>query len=61
MKMPSANLSYYVDMRTIEAIFRALDLPLGRELIMNNNKLNGYRGSPEEDGEEVEEEVVEEQ
>ena len=29
-RIPTVNMAYYVNMRTIEAVHRALDIPLGR-------------------------------
>ena len=57
-RITGVNIAYYVNMRTIEAIHQALDIPLSRTL--DTNKLNGYRsaGHEEEDGEIVEEEVA---
>ncbi|XP_013414894.1 intraflagellar transport protein 140 homolog [Lingula anatina] len=57
-KIPTVNMAYYVNMRTIEAIHQALDIPLGRGI--GAERTNGVRSaSPEEDGEEfVEEEVA---
>ena len=50
-------MSYYVNMRTIEAVHRALNIQLPRGL--NQDKVNGVGGSPEEEeGEEVEEDVI---
>ncbi|XP_050392806.2 intraflagellar transport protein 140 homolog [Patella vulgata] len=58
-KMPVVNPAYYVEMKTIEAIHRALDIPLSRTI--NTDRLNGFRKSPEEeDGEILDEEVAEE-
>ncbi|KAK3579473.1 hypothetical protein CHS0354_028282 [Potamilus streckersoni] len=61
-KVSAVNISYYVNMKTIEAIHRALDLPLSRTI--TSAKMNGFRGGrgdtapQEEDGEVVEEEVL---
>lgn len=46
------SIGYYVNMRTVEAVYRALDIPMGD---MNRGKMNGVMD--EEDGEIVEEEV----
>lgn len=46
------NIGYYVNMRTVETVYRALDIPMGD---MNRGKMNGVMD--EEDGEIVEEEV----
>jgi len=53
-KIPSLNMAYYVNMRTIEAVHRALDIPLSRTI---TSKMNGMVNGEEEDGEIVEEEV----
>ena len=51
---PKINMGYYVNTGTIEAIYRALDIPLDKI----NNQVNGVSNSlEEEDGEIVEEEV----
>jgi intraflagellar transport protein 140 len=62
-RIPKVNMAYYVNMRTIEAIHRALDIPLpqgpGGEKI---NSMNGFgkAGDDEQDGEEVQEDVIDE-
>ena len=55
LKIPNVNMAYYVNLRTIEAIYRALDMPLPKTI--TSRAVNGY-GGEEEDGEIVEEEVV---
>ena len=59
-RISSVNLAYYVNMRTIEAVHQALDIPLSRTI--DTKQMNGYRsvmgGQEEEDGEIVEEEVA---
>ncbi|XP_052071458.1 intraflagellar transport protein 140 homolog isoform X2 [Mytilus californianus] len=55
MRIPSVNMAYYVNIRTIEAVYRALDMPLPKTI--TSTAINGYGGG-EEDGEIVEEEVV---
>lgn len=55
MRIPSVNMAYYINIRTIEAIYRALDMPLPKTI--TSRAMNGYSGE-EEDGEIVEEEVV---
>ncbi|CAH1793664.1 unnamed protein product [Owenia fusiformis] len=57
-KIPKVNLGYYVNMRTIEQVHSALQIPLGRG---TGAEINGFQaGSPgdEETGEEVEEDVI---
>ncbi|EDV20700.1 uncharacterized protein TRIADDRAFT_60914 [Trichoplax adhaerens] len=62
-KIPSMNILYYVNMKTIESIHKALDIPLPRNLNVQSQKTTGvYAGSADEDdGEEVDEEVIEEE
>lgn len=59
VKIPTVNMAFYVNMRTIEAVHRALDIPLGRG-IGAESKMNGIRSTTpdEDDGEIVEEEVA---
>ena len=55
-RIPKVNMGFYVNNKTIEAVHRALDIPLNKAGLSN-----GFRpGSPgnEEDGEEVEEDVI---
>ncbi|XP_053388212.1 LOW QUALITY PROTEIN: intraflagellar transport protein 140 homolog, partial [Mercenaria mercenaria] len=56
-RISGVNMTYYVNMRTIQAVHQALDIPLSNTI--NTNKMNGYRaaGHEEEDGDIVEEEV----
>eukprot|EP00051_Salpingoeca_urceolata_P027733 m.483017 g.483017 ORF g.483017 m.483017 type:complete len:1380 (-) comp22745_c0_seq1:34-4173(-) len=49
-KIPNVNMAYYVNMRTIEAVHRALDIPLGR----------GHGAEDDESGEEIDEDVADE-
>ncbi|MEE6497228.1 hypothetical protein FKM82_002667 [Ascaphus truei] len=53
-KMPSVNLTYYVSQSTVEAVHRALSIPLSRDAAPERVRHNSL-----EDGEEVEEEVPE--
>ena len=55
--MPRVNLAYYVNMKTVEQIYRALDIPMKEQPSGGGGGVNGYRNSPEEMGEEVEEDV----
>ncbi|CAL1531559.1 unnamed protein product [Lymnaea stagnalis] len=59
-RLPGIHLGYYVNMKTIEAIHRALSLPMDRGL--KSERMNGFRmgaGDNEDDiGEFVEEEVI---
>ena len=58
--MPRVNIAYYVNMKTIEQVHRALDIPV-KDVQGGGGGgggINGYRNSPEEElGEEVEEDV----
>ena len=56
-RLPTLNLAYYVNMKTIEAIHKAVGVPLGRGIGGNSRDIK--RGVEEEEGEEVEEEVEE--
>ncbi len=48
-------MAFYVNTKTIEAVHRALDIPLNKSGLSNGI----HPGSPEEeDGEEVEEDVI---
>ncbi|XP_075035600.1 intraflagellar transport protein 140 homolog [Mixophyes fleayi] len=49
-KMPSVNLSYYVSQSTVEAVYRALSIPLSQRPVSEHVRHNSV-----EDGEEVEE------
>eukprot|EP00057_Strongylocentrotus_purpuratus_P021032 XP_011675506.1 PREDICTED: intraflagellar transport protein 140 homolog [Strongylocentrotus purpuratus] len=60
-RIATVNMAYYINIRTIEAVHQALDIPLGRGtgaekkgMVMGNDL-----GQDEDDGEEVEEEVQE--
>lgn len=56
-RISGVNMSYYVNMRTIQAVHQALDIPLSNTI--NTNQINGYRsaGHEEEEGDFVEEDV----
>ncbi|XP_019615052.1 PREDICTED: intraflagellar transport protein 140 homolog [Branchiostoma belcheri] len=56
-RIPTVNMAYYVNMRTIEAVHRALDIPLGRG--MGAEKNMRAESMEEDEGEEVEEDVAE--
>ena len=60
-RIPKVNMAYYVNMRTIEAVHRALDIPLSRGTGVSE-KINGFakHDDEEEDGEEVQEDVIDE-
>lgn len=53
-RLPSLNLAYYINMKTIEAIHKSVGVPLGRGL---GGRIKD--GLDMDDGEEVEEEVEE--
>lgn len=56
--MPSVNMAFYVNMRTIEVIHKSLDIPLGRGMGGDVKPvMNG--GGSEDEGEALEEEVEE--
>jgi intraflagellar transport protein 140 len=57
-RISGVNMSYYVNIRTIQAVHQALAIPLPNNL--DTPKINGYRsaGHEEEDGDIVEEEVA---
>jgi hypothetical protein len=46
MRIPSVNMAYYINIRTIEAIYRALDMPLPKTI--TSRTMNGYSGEEEE-------------
>jgi intraflagellar transport protein 140 len=65
-RMPGVQLAFYVNMKTIEAIHRALDIPFTNR--PTDNRLNGFNrlgggeggggNEEEEEGGFVEEEVI---
>ena len=57
-RVPNVNMAYYVNLKTIEAIHKAVGVPLGRGMGAERD----LRGELDDDdeGEEVEEEVEEE-
>lgn len=55
-RVPNVNMAYYVNMKTIEAVHKAVGAPLGRGMGAER-EIGGELD--EEDGEEVEEEVEE--
>jgi len=60
-RIPSVNMAYYVSLKTIENIHKALDIPLGRGVGADTHKngfVNGNSNAEEED--EEEEDFVEE-
>jgi len=56
-RISGVNMAYYVNMRTIEVVHQALDIPVPS--MLQKGQMNGYRagGQEEEDGEMVEEDV----
>ncbi|XP_048575888.1 intraflagellar transport protein 140 homolog isoform X2 [Nematostella vectensis] len=55
-RVPSVNMAYYVNLKTIEAIHNAVGVPMGRGMGAEKPHKGGL---DEDDGEEVEEEVEE--
>ncbi len=58
-KIPRVNMPFYVDMKTIQAVHKALDIPLKDQERNGNGFRLGGQGEEEEDGVEMEEEVLE--
>ena len=64
-RISGVNLAYYVNMRTLQAVHQALDIPLSKTIDTTAGRMNGYRwgdgggggGHAEEEGDIVEEEV----
>ena len=60
LHLPKANMAYYINIKTIEAIHQELNIPLKESAVA----INGFGGGQEEDEEEgeevVEEDVVDE-
>lgn len=61
-RIPNVNLAYYINMSTIEAVSEALDLPIIRSNRGNNAKTEETNkgDADEESGEEIAEEVPDE-
>jgi intraflagellar transport protein 140 len=57
-RVPSLNMSFYVNARTIEVIHKALDIPLDRN-VQQNVIANGDGGGSEDEGEILDEAVDE--
>ena len=55
-RIPTVNMAYYINIRTIEAIHQALGIPLGRGMGAEAEGGGGDAGSEEEVEEEVQEE-----
>ncbi len=55
-RLKGGNPAYYVNTRTIEAIHRALDIPLSQTI--NSDKMNGFRSPEDEEGDFIEEDVA---
>ncbi len=53
-RIPTVNMAYYINMRTIETIHQALDIPLGRGMGAEERG-----GGDIDDDDEVEEDVQE--
>ena len=58
-RMPRVQLAFYVNMKTIEAVHRALDIPLNKS---TDNRFDRSQGVDDDEVEEdfVEEEVIDE-
>ena len=54
-RMPTVNMAYYVDIRTIETIHSGLGIPLGRGVGGDVRREAGEESEDESVGEEVEE------
>ena len=63
-RIPTVNMAYYVDIRTIEAIHSALGVPLGRgvgaEVLRGSEGAGGGSGEEGSEGEDSVGEEVEE-
>ena len=59
-RIPTVNMAYYVDIRTIEAVHSALGMPLGRGVGAEGLTGGGVGGAIEEEGSEGEDSVDEE-
>ncbi|CAB4013108.1 intraflagellar transport 140 homolog, partial [Paramuricea clavata] len=57
-RVPSVNMSFYVNIRTIEVIHKALDIPLERG-VQHKVITNGDAGGSEDEGEILDEAVEE--
>ena len=57
-RMPSVNMSFYVNTRTLEVVHKALDIPLDRG-VQHNVITNGDGGGSEDEGEILDEAVEE--
>ena len=55
LHLPKANMAYYINIKTIEAIHHALNIPMKE----TTRPLNGFGGGREDEDEEGEEEVEE--
>lgn len=55
-RIPKLTMSYYINMKTLEAIHRAMDIPFKGV----GGGLNGFQNGDEEDGEEIDEDVIDE-
>eukprot|EP00795_Rhopilema_esculentum_P000551 gene551-10237_t len=59
-RVPSVNMAYYVPIKTIEAVHKALEIPLGRGIGADTQK-NGYINGSNEEPDEEDEDFVEEE
>ena len=56
-RIPKLNMGFYVNNKTIAAVYKALDIPLNKTAGLSNGIRPGSPGN-EEYGEEVEEDVI---
>lgn len=54
VKIPKVNLAYYINVKTIETVHKALDVPLSKSM----NGVHLSNGVEEENGEMVDEDVI---
>ena len=59
-RIPSVNMAYYVSLKTIEAIHKALDIPLGRGVGADTQKNGFVNGNDNAEEDEEDEDFVEE-
>ena len=59
-RIPSVNMAYYVSLKTIETIHKALDIPLGRGVGADTQKNGFVNGNDNVEEDEDDEDFVEE-
>ncbi len=57
-RIPKLNMGYYVDNKTIQAVHKAMDIPIPKATTGLSNGFRPGSAGNEEDGEEVEEDVA---